>query len=100
MFVSKLDRDWLETPFLIQGFVIESLDDIDTVADYSEHVWIDAVQQTWVAPEERGVTAAKIKPKTVYINKVTAAEESVAVQGVYHEARRLTKNLMDDVRLG
>src|SRR5690606_35953045 len=100
MFVSKLDRDWLETPFLIQGFVIESLDDIDVVADYSEHVWIDAIQQTWVAPEERGVTAPKQKPKIAYINKVSAAEESAAVRGVYREARRLTKSLMDDVRLG
>lgn len=100
MFVSKLDRDWLDTPFLIQGFVVESVDDLRTVAEYSEYVWIDAVQQASVAPEEWGVTSAKIKPKTVYINKVTAAEESAAVQGVYREARRLTKNLMDDVRLG
>lgn len=100
MFVSRLDRDWLETPFLMQGFVIESLDDIDAVAEYSDYIWIDAVQQTWVPPEERAVTASKQKPKAVYINKVSAAEESAAVQGVYREARRLTKNLLDDVRLG
>jgi len=23
MYVSKLDRDWLDTPFIMQGFVIE-----------------------------------------------------------------------------
>src|SRR5690606_36893319 len=38
--------------------------------------------------------------KIAYINKVSAAEESAAVRGVYREARRLTKSLMDDVRLG
>lgn len=100
MFVSKLDRDWLETPFLMQGFVVESLDDIDTIAEYSQHVWIDAVQQTWVPPEERAVDATKKPPKVVYINKVSALEESLAVQGVYKEARKLTKSLLDDVRLG
>jgi putative nucleotidyltransferase with HDIG domain len=100
MFVSRLDRDWLETPFLMQGFVIESLDDIYAVADYSEYVWIDAIQQTWVAPEERSVTAKKAPPKTIYINKVSAQEEREAVQGVYRQARRLTKSLLDDIRLG
>lgn len=100
MFVSKLERDWLETPFLMQGFMIESLDDIDAVAEYSEYVWIDAVQQTWIPPEERAVLGPKTAPKRVYINKVSAAEERVAVQGVYREARKLTKSLMDDVRLG
>lgn len=100
MYVSKLDRDWLETPFLMQGFIIESLDDIDLVAEYSEYVWVDAVQQQWVPAEERAVSSPKARPKTVYINKVSAREEREAIQGVYREARRLTKSMLDDVRLG
>lgn len=100
MFVSKLERDWLETPFLMQGFVVESLDDIDTIAQYSEYVWIDAIQQTWVAPEERAVGASKQPSKVVYINKVPALEEHAAAKGIYREARKLTKSLLDDVRLG
>ena len=36
MYVSKLDRDWLDTPFLLQGFVIESLADIDMIAEYCD----------------------------------------------------------------
>lgn len=99
MFVSKLDRDWLETPFLVQGFVIESLDDIDAVAEYSTHVWIDAVQEVWVPPEERSVDTKKPRKK-VYINKVSAPEERYAAMGVYRDSRRLMKTLLDDVRLG
>lgn len=41
MFVSQLDRDWLETPFLLQGFHIEEEADIDVVAEYCEYVYID-----------------------------------------------------------
>jgi putative nucleotidyltransferase with HDIG domain len=100
MFISRLERDWLETPFLMQGFVVESLDDIDTVADYSEYVWIDAVQQSWVPAEERAVNVPKAKSKITYINKVSADEERAAVIGVYRTARRLTKTLLDDIRLG
>ena len=36
-----MDRDCLETPFLVQGFIVETLDDIDLLAQYCEHVWVD-----------------------------------------------------------
>ncbi len=100
MYVSKLDRDWLETPFLMQGFRIESLDDIDAVAEYAQYVWIDAVRDVWIPPEERAYLTSKTPPKKVYINKISATEERAAVRGAYREARRLTKSLLDDIRLG
>ncbi|MDO3385886.1 HD-GYP domain-containing protein [Gilvimarinus sp. SDUM040013] len=99
MFVSRLDRDWLETPFLMQGFLLESQDDIDTVIDYCEHVWIDAVQPKWVPPEERGNIEGP-RRKTTYINKISAQDEHRQAMGVFREARRLTKTLVDDIRLG
>lgn len=99
MYVSKLDCDWLETPFLMQGFVIESLDDIDAVAEYSTHIWIDAVQEVWIPPEQRNA-AIKTPRKTVYINKVSAPEERYAALGIHRESQRLMKSLLDDVRLG
>ena len=100
MFVSKLDRDWQETPFLMQGFMIESLDDIDTVAEYSQHVWIDAVREQWIPPEERGVVGASSAKSQSYINKIEAQKEHAAALGVFREAKKLTKTLLDDVRLG
>lgn len=100
MYVSKLDRDWLETPFLMQGFVVESLDDIDTVAQYAQYIWVDTVQQTWVAPEERAVLGDQPHARVTYLNKVSAKEERVASAKAFYEARRLTKTLLDDIRLG
>jgi len=99
MFVSKLDRPWLETPFLMQGFVIESLDDIDAVAEYAQYVWIDAVNEEWVAPEERSTLKGQTK-KVTYINKIDTKAEHAAALDTYREARRLTRNLLDDLRLG
>lgn len=100
MFVSKLDRDWQETPFLMQGFMIESFDDIDAVAEYSQHVWIDAVREQWIPPEERGVAGPAIAKSTSYINKVAAQKEHQAALSVFREAKKLTKTLLDDARLG
>jgi HD-GYP domain-containing protein (c-di-GMP phosphodiesterase class II) len=41
MFVCRLDRPWTETPFPLQGFLVESLSDIETLRRYSSHVYID-----------------------------------------------------------
>ncbi len=41
MFVSKLDRPWLETPYLIQGILIQSPDDIEKLKRYCTHVYVD-----------------------------------------------------------
>ncbi len=42
MFVSGLDRPWLDTPFYTQGFVIESQEDISHLQKYCESVFIDS----------------------------------------------------------
>ena len=41
MYVSSLDRDWLETPFLLQGFILENDAQITTLTKYCAHVFID-----------------------------------------------------------
>ncbi len=99
MFISKLDRDWLETPFLIQGFLVETLDDIDIVAEYCEHVWIDSVQEEWVSSEDRFSSDYRAPKKVNYINKLPAQDEHRQAMGVYREARRLTKGILDTVAL-
>ena len=41
MFVCRLDRDWAETHFLLQGFLIDGDDDIAALKRYCAHVYID-----------------------------------------------------------
>lgn len=41
MYVTKLDRPWLETPFLMQGFLIKNEDDIGQLKKFCQHVYID-----------------------------------------------------------
>ncbi len=99
MFVSKLDRDWLDTPFLVQGFIVESLDDIDVIAEYCEHVWIDAVDQKWIAPEEREANRYRPPQSVRYINKVSAQEEHRKALSVYRESKTVAKGILDGIRL-
>ena len=48
MYVSKLDRPWIQTPFLIQGFFINDESEIYSLVKYCNFVYIDT---------ERGVKA-------------------------------------------
>lgn len=41
MFVAELDRPWLETPFLLQGFLIESDNQIEELQKYCRSVLVD-----------------------------------------------------------
>jgi putative nucleotidyltransferase with HDIG domain len=50
MFISGLDRPWLETPFITQGFIVRDLDDIEKLRKYCEFVYVDSRKS------ERGVT--------------------------------------------
>jgi len=41
MYVCELDRPWLDSPFLLQGFYIKDRQDIDTVREVCEYVFVD-----------------------------------------------------------
>jgi len=41
MYVTELDRPWIGTPFMMQGFVLEDQADIDTIVSLCEFVYID-----------------------------------------------------------
>jgi len=98
MWVNKLDRDWLDTPFLMQGFQIESMADIETVARFSQHVWVDTQEDQWVDYNGKEAVKAQRNAK-VYINSVSTQAENKKILGVYREARRITKSLLDEARL-
>lgn len=41
MFVSRLDKPWLETSFPMQGFLVESDEDLDKLKRICSHVYVD-----------------------------------------------------------
>jgi putative nucleotidyltransferase with HDIG domain len=44
MFVSALDRPWLETPFIMQGFCLDSTEEIDRLRNYCSYVFVDCAK--------------------------------------------------------
>ncbi|HET7922214.1 MAG TPA: HD-GYP domain-containing protein [Gammaproteobacteria bacterium] len=41
MYVRALDRPWLESPFMFQGFIIESHEQMATLRQYCQYVYVD-----------------------------------------------------------
>lgn len=65
MYVSKLDRPWIETPFPLQGFYIRDLAEIDQLKRHCRSVTIDLARSR-VAPEPvQHVTPVAARPAEV-----------------------------------
>ena len=100
MYVSRLDCDWLDTPFLMQGFMVENEDHLDLLADYCQTVWVDKVyeQQLEKGPKDAILQASKIEKQLIH--RKPAVEEIGSATGIYAASKEITKNLMQQVRLG
>jgi HD-GYP domain-containing protein (c-di-GMP phosphodiesterase class II) len=46
MFVADLDRPWVDTPFLLQGFLIEDEEQIRALQEHCENVMVDRARST------------------------------------------------------
>ncbi|MCW8889656.1 MAG: HD-GYP domain-containing protein [Sedimenticola sp.] len=76
MFVSSLDRPWLETPYPIQGFMIRSGKERDALMEYCEFVYVDILK-----------SRANAIPKQVLIDNEQATLPSEAAQ-IYQLTQR------------
>jgi len=111
MFVSELDRPWTETPFLLQGVLIESREDIAELQRLCKHVYIDVERSREViAPKLRTLASkppSEPKPKAndVSLHVVEREQEAFrkelkVARKVHQRTRGYIDTLLDDVRLG
>ena len=111
MYVSNLDRPWLDTPFMLEGFLIDNDDDLSTLSQYCTFVYIDP---------ERGIGAAQYvddgthlktntylerflqdnKKKVNYENTISVKEELPAAQFALEDASNQVANIMEQVKEG
>ena len=77
MQVADLDREWLGTPFLFQGFTIETLEEIDTLSEYCEHVWV-STKNDFIAEKNSHATLKTKGVKRIQIQKIASPAELAA----------------------
>lgn len=63
MYVARLDRPWVGTPFPIQGFHIRNYDEVRTLGNYCTYVYIDVAKSRFHAARDKTRNSAHHAPK-------------------------------------
>ncbi|MGI0116206.1 HD-GYP domain-containing protein [Zooshikella sp. RANM57] len=95
MYVVRLDRSWLETPFLLQGFTIKTQEDIHLLSSYCHYVYIEGR----TAPVNKALTGIPKQP-VQYINKVSFDSELQIAEKQFQHIRSTAQEIMENVRIG
>ena len=113
MYVSRLDRPWLETPFLFQGFTLQNAHDIAELQRHCQFVYIDIERGE---PAKRYLDTPRAAPgradadlkricrsspgNPVYTDTVSVEEELAPARDSHQEACDRIGNILDDIRSG
>jgi len=103
MYVSKLDKPWLESTFLFQGFELKNQADINAVRAQCQFVFIDVAKQNKSLVFESKETSYS-KGRLDYgtpPDKLSSFEQEIERAGAVHqETSNLVRSFMQDVSLG
>lgn len=102
MYVSKLDKPWLESPFLFQGFVLKNQADIDAVRQQCKFVFIDENKQhesLIFTSKPSSFSLAALEKNPPYKQTSTFAKEIPKAGYIYKESAALIKSFMEDISL-
>lgn len=105
MYVSGLDRPWVETPFLFQGFEVQTQQEIDELCRLTKYVYImvpDEEIELEVLPLEdtEALQTSKILHQTTYQDTVTADEEVKKVQSSHETVTQMFTEIESLVQSG
>ena len=97
MFVCDLDRPWIESPFLLQGFLLQTPDDVQSVQNVCDYVYVDPEKGTRKSISQPVAT----KPKRQdYVFKSAFEDSFTSANKTYQGTHALVKSTMDDIRFG
>jgi putative nucleotidyltransferase with HDIG domain len=110
MYVSELDRPWLETPFLFQGFRITNSQEVEQIKNLCDFVFVDTERSTIPVPDRRAANdrrdsadrdreiAQIIKTAIPYSRKFE--DEYPIAWNIHRQAADTAAALFNDVRMG
>lgn len=114
LYVHELDRPWIETPFLFQGFRIDTDDDIDALREHCRHVTVDPdrsdqralarARQQMAGKDSRRTPAERDRGEafgsTAFPDRTKFREMVRVAHAARLEARQAIDAAINDVKLG
>lgn len=92
MYIAELDRPWTDTPFMFQGFVLSTPQQLDALKKYCSAVFVDTDRS--MLPEAPRVGTV------VYAEKASVEQESGPARAAYTNSRTLMRDVLSTVRIG
>jgi HD-GYP domain-containing protein (c-di-GMP phosphodiesterase class II) len=120
VYVSRLDRPWTDTPFLFQGFVVESDDELQTLKRLCKVVYVEVTREEEAAlkartrkaapavagPSPADLLASLSKDPSAFLARVPSKDavplkqELTVAEATYKEARHSVGVVFDHLRKG
>jgi len=91
MYVAELDRPWTDTPFMFQGFVLATPQQLEALKKYCREVWVDFERSA--LPEPKPLRVA-------YPERSPVEEEIRPARTAYSSSRTLMREVLSAVRIG
>ncbi|MGD8570567.1 MAG: DUF3391 domain-containing protein [Gammaproteobacteria bacterium] len=109
MYVAELDRPWLESPFLFQGFRITNSDELQQLKQICEYVFVDPEKSAVPVSADlsaipmrskagRAKTSSYIKPAPSF--QTSFEQEYPRAREMYNLTRDNVTHIFGDIRLG
>lgn len=109
MYVYELDRPWLETKFLFQGFTINSQEDIKQLQECCDYVYV--IEEQHLEPRELSRPAETVSNKVrtikglpanpVHYTDTSSVEKELGyAKEAYHTLTKEIYGLVQNIRLG
>jgi HD-GYP domain-containing protein (c-di-GMP phosphodiesterase class II) len=107
MYVAKLDRPWVETPFMFQGFLLKNASQIRELQKFCSFVYKDGERGTLDAQgDSRKVDISKLppapipKPAVTYEVESEVEQEMEVAKNSHKVVTAAVRDFLDDVRTG
>jgi HD-GYP domain-containing protein (c-di-GMP phosphodiesterase class II) len=91
MYIAELDRPWTDTPFMFQGFVLSTQQQLDALKKYCKTVMVDL---------ERSPAIETPVPRIAYPERAPVEQEIGPAKTAYSNSRVLMRDVMSAVRIG
>lgn len=97
MFVVELDRPWLGTPFLFQGFRIRSVEEIEKLRSLCDTVVIDIEKSAKGSYRPEHAGREERKPQRLYAMSASFEQEIISANEIRAETESCLAEVFDDV---
>src|SRR5436190_2113084 len=91
MYIAELDRPWTDTPFMFQGFMLATPQQLDALKKYCSTVMVDT---------ERSAPLETPQPRIAYPERAPVEQEIGPAKTAYSNSRVLMRDVLSAVRIG